>query len=153
MHVFVETSHTRPACFWLLLLLYLVPCKFERCSAIDWRKCRSHRRCAGDRGARLVGGLLLRELARGAAEAFAGQAAAALPTAFVAARDEDADVAAAWADVWEEGTSSGAGAARLYAADIVPLIARGAAPGQTCLHCYHPPCLPLCWHICLPTTV
>ena len=75
-----------------------------------------------------MGGLLLRELARGAPEAFAGQAAAALPTAFLAARDEDADVAATWADVWEEGTSGGAGAARLYAGDIVPLIARGA-PG------------------------
>ena len=84
---------------------------------------------AGDRDARQVGGLLLRELARGAAEAFAGQAAAALPTAFLAARDEDADVAVTWAEVWEEGTSSGAGAARLYACDIVPLIVRGA-PGH-----------------------
>lgn len=84
---------------------------------------------AGERDARQVGGLLLRELARGAAEAFAGQAAAALPTAFLAARDEDADVAATWAEVWEEGTSGGAGAARLYACDIVPLIVRGALPG------------------------
>lgn len=75
-----------------------------------------------------MGGLLLRELARGAAEAFSGQAAAALPTAFLAMRDEDADVAAAWADVWEEGTASGAGAVRLYAADVVPLVVRGARP-------------------------
>ncbi|KAK9834910.1 hypothetical protein WJX81_007994 [Elliptochloris bilobata] len=84
----------------------------------------------GDRDARQVGGLLLRELARGAPEAFAGQAAAALPTAFLAARDEDADVAAAWADVWEEGTASGAGAARLYAGDIVPLILRDLGAQQ-----------------------
>ena len=76
-----------------------------------------------------MGGLLLRELTRGAAEAFAGQAASALPTAFLAALDEDTDVASIWAEVWEEGTSGGTGAARLYAGDIVPLIVRGASPG------------------------
>lgn len=95
----------------------------------------THAMPAGDHDARQVGGLLLRELARGAAEAFAGQAAAALPTAFLAARDEDADVAATWADVWEEGTSGGAGAARLYAGDIVPLIVRGALGPRVCLLC------------------
>ncbi len=135
----------RRGCFWLLIfaLAFVLPCKYIRGSAPNWHESRGRRRRAGDRGARLVGGLLLRELARGAAEAFAGQAAAALPTAFVAARDEDADVAAAWSDVWEEGTSSGAGAARLYAADIVPLIARGAAPGHIRLLRYHYLCLPL----------
>ena len=81
--------------------------------------------CAGDREARQLAGLLLRELVRGAADTFAAHAAAVLPLAFVARADEDADVATLWKEVWEEGTGSGAAAVRLYLDDIVPFICDG----------------------------
>lgn len=82
--------------------------------------------CAGDRPARLLGGLLLRELVRGAPDAFAAHASAALPCAFLACNDEEKDVASLWKEVWEEGTGSGSAAVRLYLADIVPLVCAGA---------------------------
>ena len=50
-----------------------------------------------------------------------------LPTAFVARHDEEKDVAALWGEVWEEATSGGAAALRLYITDIVPLVTSGAA--------------------------
>lgn len=52
-------------------------------------------------------------------------AAQVLPLAFVAKCDEEKDVAALWGEVWEEATTGGAAALRLYAADIVPLIIAG----------------------------
>ncbi len=81
---------------------------------------------AGDREDRQLAGLLLRELVRGASDTFSAHAAAALPLAFVACQDEDADVAALWKEVWEEGTGSAAAAVRLYMPEIVPLICDGA---------------------------
>ena len=80
---------------------------------------------AGDQVARQLSGLLLRELVRGASDTFAAHASAALPSAFVACHDEDADVAAIWKDVWEEGTGSPAAAARLYLAEISAIICSG----------------------------
>lgn len=50
-----------------------------------------------------------------------------LPLAFLAKSDEDKDVAGLWGEVWEEGTTGGAAALRLYAADIVPLLTAGAS--------------------------
>lgn len=90
---------------------------------------------AGDQVARQLSGLLLRELVRGASDTFAAHASAALPSAFVACHDEDADVAAIWKDVWEEGTGSPAAAARLYLAEISAIICSGLC---TC-HKQHPP--------------
>ena len=80
---------------------------------------------SGDREARLLSGLLLRELLRSAPEVFAGQAAASLPLAFLAKADEDKEVAQQWGEVWEEGTVSAAGALRLYMGEIVPLVLAG----------------------------
>lgn len=48
-----------------------------------------------------------------------------LPLAFVARADEDADVAALWGEVWDEGTTSGGAALRLYMSDLVPLVREG----------------------------
>ncbi len=48
-----------------------------------------------------------------------------LPLAFVAKSDEDKDVGALWGEVWEEATTGGAAALRLYIGDIVPLITAG----------------------------
>lgn len=48
----------------------------------------------------------------------------------LACQDEDADVAALWKEVWEEGTGSGAAAVRLYLPEIVPLVAEGLASQQ-----------------------
>lgn len=90
--------------------------------------------CAGDREARQLAGLLLRELVRSAADTFSAHAAAVLPLAFVARSDEDADVAALWKEVWEEGTGSGAAAVRLYIDDIVPLICDGMLNNSSRCH-------------------
>lgn len=79
----------------------------------------------GDREARQLAGLLLRELVRGAPNTFAAHAATALPLAFVARSDEDANVAALWREVWDDGTGSGAAAVRLYLPEIVVLICDG----------------------------
>jgi len=84
----------------------------------------------GDRPARFVAALLARELARGASEAFAKHAATVLPLAFLAQSDEEKDVAGLWGEVWEEGTTGGAAALRLYAADIVPLLTAGLSSQQ-----------------------
>jgi len=85
----------------------------------------------GDKDARYAAGLLLRELLRSAPEAFAAQAASeALPVAFGAKMDEDTDVAAVWKEVWEEGSSSEAGAVRLYAPEIVTLLVEGLGSQQ-----------------------
>ncbi|KAF5832303.1 proteasome stabiliser-domain-containing protein [Dunaliella salina] len=85
----------------------------------------------GDKDARYAAGLLLRELLRSAPEAFAAQAASeALPLAFGAKMDEDTDVAAVWKEVWEEGSSSEAGAVRLYAPEIVALLVEGLGSQQ-----------------------
>ncbi|MEW5319235.1 MAG: hypothetical protein WDW38_010400 [Sanguina aurantia] len=80
-----------------------------------------------DADRRLVGGLLLKELLKGAPETSAACAAAILPTAFGAKMDEDEGVAAVWKTVWEEGVSSEAGAIRLYAVEIVELLLQGLA--------------------------
>ncbi len=49
----------------------------------------------------------------------------AMPTAFMAKSDEESDVAAVWAEVWEDSGSSAAAALRLYMADILPLLIQG----------------------------
>ena len=51
-----------------------------------------------------------------------------MPLAFVAASDEDADVAALWKDVWGEGSSSEAAALRLYVSEILALLLQGTFP-------------------------
>jgi proteasome component ECM29 len=48
-----------------------------------------------------------------------------MPTAFMAKSDEESDVAAVWAEVWEDSGSSAAAALRLYMADILPLLIQG----------------------------
>jgi proteasome component ECM29 len=89
---------------------------------------------AGDRSSRQLGGLLLREIVRAAPDVFSAHAAAALPLAFVARQDEEADVAALWREVWDEATGSGAAALRLYLSEIVPRIAEGAAISAFACH-------------------
>lgn len=42
-------------------------------------------------------------------------------------------MAALWGEVWEEATTGGAAALRLYAADIVPLIIAGEPSGAPTL--------------------
>ena len=82
---------------------------------------------AGDAGSRLLSGLLLRELVRGAPDTFAAHASAVLPCAFVACHDDDSEVAGVWKDVWEEGTGSPAAATRLHISEITGIIQTGAA--------------------------
>ena len=77
---------------------------------------------------RQLAGLLLRELVRGAPDTFAAHASAALPCAFVACHDEDAEVASIWKDSWEEGTGSPAAAVRLYLAEIAGIISSSGHP-------------------------
>ena len=56
-----------------------------------------------------------------------------MPLAFVAASDEDADVAALWKDVWGEGSSSEAAALRLYISEILTLLLQGNFPRSALL--------------------
>lgn len=49
----------------------------------------------------------------------------AMPIAFIAKSDEETDVAALWAEVWEDSGSSAPAALRLYMSDIVPLLLLG----------------------------
>lgn len=58
----------------------------------------------------------------------------AMPTAFIAKSDEEADVAALWAVVWEDSGSSAPAALRLYMADIVPLLISGVLSPLDFLH-------------------
>lgn len=51
----------------------------------------------------------------------------AMPIAFIAKSDEETDVAALWAEVWEDSGSSAPAALRLYMADIIPLLLLGAS--------------------------
>lgn len=85
----------------------------------------------GDRAARLLSGMVVKELMRQAPEQFQGHAAAVLPLAFVARSDEEADVATVWSEVWEEGGTS----LRLYVPDIVPLVLRGTCCSLPSLAC------------------
>lgn len=55
-----------------------------------------------------------------------------MPTAFIAKSDEEADVAALWAEVWEDSGSSGPAALRLYVTDIVPLLIAGGLSSLGC---------------------
>ena len=48
-----------------------------------------------------------------------------MPLAFLAASDEDSEVASLWAEVWTEGSASEAAALRLYMAEILPLLLAG----------------------------
>ncbi|GIL84022.1 hypothetical protein Vretifemale_12732, partial [Volvox reticuliferus] len=67
---------------------------------------------------RLSGGLVLRELLRAAPEKFRMYDTVVLPAAFGAKMDDDKEVAAVWAEVWEEGVSSEPAALRLYGKEI-----------------------------------
>ncbi|KAK9810293.1 hypothetical protein WJX72_008148 [[Myrmecia] bisecta] len=84
----------------------------------------------GDMESRYLAGLIIKELSRQAADVFNAHKSQAMPLAFVAASDEDADVAALWKEVWEDSTSSQAAALRLYMADLVPLVTAGLASQQ-----------------------
>ncbi|GLI60137.1 hypothetical protein VaNZ11_002209, partial [Volvox africanus] len=67
---------------------------------------------------RLSGGLILRELLRAAPEKLRMYDTVILPAAFGAKMDEDKEVAAVWAEIWEEGVSSEPAALRLYGKEI-----------------------------------
>ncbi|KAK9850611.1 hypothetical protein WJX84_005115 [Apatococcus fuscideae] len=84
----------------------------------------------GDQEARLVSGLLLRELSRQAPEAFSNCKNQVMPLAFLARTDEDADVAKLWGEVWEEGSMSQAAALRLYISDLAPLLLQSLTSSQ-----------------------
>lgn len=56
--------------------------------------------------ARRVAALLSKELASAAPDVFNAHAAVLLPLAWLGRHDEDAEVAQAWADAWEEGATS-----------------------------------------------
>lgn len=80
---------------------------------------------AGSLESRQLAGLLARELLRQAREVYNGHAAAIAPQAFVSRFDADKDVAALWAEVWEEGTTSHSAAVRLYLQELVQLVLQG----------------------------
>ncbi|KAL3147888.1 hypothetical protein ABBQ32_002606 [Trebouxia sp. C0010 RCD-2024] len=84
----------------------------------------------GDREARLLSSMIIRELQKQAAEAFAGQASQVMPLAFIAKSDEDPGVGGLWGEIWEEGTTSLSAALRLYMPDLVPLITAGLTSQQ-----------------------
>ena len=73
---------------------------------------------------------MLRELLRVAPEAFQAHATAILPAAFAAKMDEDAEVAAVWKEVWEDGCSSEGAAVRMYMGELVEIISGGLAAQQ-----------------------
>lgn len=80
---------------------------------------------------RLSAGLLAKEILRGAPGHFSGPVAqAVLPVAYAARMDDDADVAAVWREVWDEGVSSEAGALRLYATEVVSYLVAGLGSSQ-----------------------
>lgn len=83
-----------------------------------------------DDNARLVAGLLLRELGKEAGDVFAQHAGALAPQAYLAQCDGSADVASMWQEVWEEcATSAGAGL-RVHVQEIAQLITCGLQSGQ-----------------------
>ena len=48
-----------------------------------------------------------------------------MPLAFLARSDEDSEVAALWADIWGDSSSSEAASLRLYMDDILALLSQG----------------------------
>eukprot|EP00873_Tetraselmis_striata_P043262 jgi/Tetstr1/463526/TSEL_008405.t1 len=84
----------------------------------------------GDRDARVLAGMIVREMARQAPDTLSRNAALVMPLAFTARHDEDADVAELWKEVWEEGTTSEAAAIRLYATELAPLMVQALGSQQ-----------------------
>jgi proteasome component ECM29 len=80
---------------------------------------------------RLAGGLLLRELLRASPDLFAARAASrALPLAFAARLDDDSDVAAAWAAIWEDGAPSEGAAVRAHAPELTAALKSGLSASR-----------------------
>jgi len=83
-----------------------------------------------DESTRAVSGLLLRSLARESGDLFSRYAADVAPVSYMAQYDPDEQVAAIWADLWEESTTSVGAGLRLHAGAVLEKVQDGLKSSQ-----------------------
>jgi proteasome component ECM29 len=83
-----------------------------------------------DDSTRAVSGLLLRSLARESGDLFSRYAADVAPVSYMAQYDPDEQVAAIWADLWEESTTSVGAGLRLHSGTVLEKVQEGLKSSQ-----------------------